>query len=48
MTRLIVATLLTFVLAGTAEAKKLPTVTVGSNFYAASFKSVKAGSKVKF
>jgi plastocyanin len=48
MTRLIVAALLTFVLAGTAEAKKAPTVTVGSNFYAAQFKTVKAGSKVKF
>jgi plastocyanin len=32
-----------------AEAKKRPpTVTVGSNFYAAGFKTVKAGSKVKF
>lgn len=49
MRRLVVAALLGFVLAGTAEAKpKAPTVTVGSNFYAASFKSVKAGSKVKF
>lgn len=48
MTRLVVAALLTFLLAGTAEARKPPTVTVGSNFYAAQFKSVKAGSKVKF
>jgi plastocyanin len=32
-----------------AEAKKKPpTVTVGSNFYAAGFKSVTAGSKVRF
>jgi hypothetical protein len=48
VTRLIAAALLTFVLAGTAEAKKAPTVTVGSNFYAAGFKTVKAGTKVKF
>ena len=34
---------------GPAEAKrKLPTVTVGSNFYVAPFKSVRAGSKVRF
>jgi plastocyanin len=49
MTRLIIAALLTFALVGTAEAKKKPpTVTVGSNFYAHDFKSVKAGGKVKF
>jgi plastocyanin len=48
MIRLVAAALLTFALAGTAEAKKPPTVTVGSNFYVASFKTVKSGSKVKF
>ena len=31
-----------------AQAKQPPTVTVGSNFYVASFKTVKSGSKVKF
>jgi plastocyanin len=40
---------LAFLLSGPAEAKKkVPTVTVGSNFYAAGFKAVKAGAKVKF
>ena len=48
MIRFIAAALLTFALAGTAEAKKPPTVTVGSNFYAAQFKTVKSGTKVKF
>ena len=49
MMRLIAAALLTFALAGTAEAKKKPpTVTVGSNFFAPSFKTIKSGSKVKF
>ena len=49
MMRLLAAALLTFVLAGTAEAKrKPPTVTVGSNFYVAGFKTVKSGEKVKF
>jgi len=34
---------------GPAEAKrKPPTVTVGSNFYVAPFKSVKAGTKLRF
>ena len=38
-----------FLVSGPAEAKrKPPTVTVGSNFYVAGFKTVKAGSKVKF
>jgi plastocyanin len=39
-----------FLVAGPqAEAKKKPpTVTVGSNFYVAGFKTVKAGTKVKF
>jgi plastocyanin len=44
----IVAAGLAFVVSGPAEAKKPPTVMVGSNFYAPSFKSVKAGTKVKF
>ena len=49
MRSLIAAAILAIVLAGTAEAKKkAPTVTVGSNFYAAQFKTVKSGSKVKF
>jgi plastocyanin len=48
MIRLIAAALLTFALAGTAEAKKPPSVLVGSNFYAPDFKTVKAGGKVKF
>ena len=48
MRSLIAAAILAIVLAGTAEAKKLPTVTVGSNYYAAPFKSVKAGGKVRF
>lgn len=48
MMRLIAAALLTFAFVGTAEAKKPPTVTVGSNFYAPSFKTVKSGAKVKF
>ena len=49
MMRLLAAALLTFALAGTAEAKrKPPTVTVGSNFYVAGFKTVKSGEKVKF
>jgi plastocyanin len=40
---------LAFLASGPAEAKKkAPTVTVGSNFYAAGFKSVKAGTKVRF
>jgi plastocyanin len=40
---------LAFVVSGPAEAKpKAPTVTVGSNFYAAGFKTVKSGTKVKF
>jgi plastocyanin len=40
---------LAFLVSGPAEAKKKPpTVTVGSNFYAAPFKTVKAGTKVKF
>jgi plastocyanin len=38
-----------FLLAGAAaEARKRPTVLVGSNFYAPSFKSVKTGAKVRF
>jgi plastocyanin len=44
----IVAAGLAFLVSGPAEARKLPTVTVGSNFYAAQFKTVKAGSKVRF
>jgi plastocyanin len=45
----IVAAGLAFLVSGPAEAKKKPpTVTVGSNFYAPDFKSVKAGGKVKF
>jgi plastocyanin len=44
----IVAAGLAFLVSGSAEARKLPTVTVGSNFYAAQFKTVKAGSKVRF
>jgi plastocyanin len=45
----ILAAGLAFVVSGPAEAKKKPpTVTVGSNFYVADFKSVKAGGKVKF
>ena len=45
----IVAAGLAFLVSGVAEAKKkTPTVTVGSNFYVAHFKTVKAGSKVKF
>ena len=49
MIRLVAAALLTLALVGTAEAKKKPpTVTVGSNFYAPAFKTVKAGEKVKF
>lgn len=48
MMRLIAAAILTLVLAGTAEAKKPPTVIVGSNYYAAQFKAVKSGTKVKF
>lgn len=48
MMRLIAAAILTLVLAGTAEAKKPPTVIVGSNYYAAQFKTVKSGTKVKF
>lgn len=40
---------LAFLVSGPAEAKKKPpTVTVGSNFYAAGFKTLKAGAKVKF
>jgi plastocyanin len=39
---------LAFLPAGPAEAKKAPTVMVGSNFYVADFKTVKAGSRVKF
>ena len=40
---------LAFLVAGPeAEAKKPPTVTVGSNFYAPDFKAVKAGARVKF
>ena len=31
-----------------AQANKPPTVTVGSNFYVAGFKTVESGSKVKF
>ena len=49
MIRLIAAALLTLAFVGTADAKKKPpTVTVGSNFYAPSFKTVKSGSKVRF
>jgi plastocyanin len=45
----IMAAGLAFLVSGPAEArKKPPTVTVGSNFYAPTFKSVKAGAKVKF
>lgn len=45
----VVAAGLAFLVSGPAEAKKRPpTVTVGSNFYAPSFKTVKAGAKVKF
>lgn len=43
-----VAALLALLFAGSAEAKKPPTVTVGSNFYAPDFKTVKTGAKVKF
>jgi plastocyanin len=43
-----VAAGLAFLVSGSAEARKVPTVTVGSNYYAAGFKSVKAGEKVKF
>jgi len=44
-----VAAGLAFLVSGPAEAKKkVPTVTVGSNFYAAGFKTVRAGDKVKF
>lgn len=40
---------LAFLVSGPADAKKkAPTVTVGSNFYAADFKTVRAGGKVKF
>jgi plastocyanin len=45
----IMAAGLAFLVSGPAEAKKKPpTVTVGSNFYVADFKTVKAGGKVKF
>jgi plastocyanin len=47
----IVAAGLAFLVSGpAAEAKKAkpPTVTVGSNFYVAPFKSVAAGTKVRF
>jgi hypothetical protein len=42
----IVAAGLAFLVSGPADAKKkAPTVTVGSNFYAPSFKTVKAGGR---
>jgi plastocyanin len=45
----IVAAGVAFLVSGPAEAKKKPpAVTVGSNFYAPDFKTVKAGEKVKF